>query len=129
MICGGEGGFGATCVVPDRLNTVYFGASGAYLSHGNAPNLQISCSAGGFGGDPLIGVPKICYFYIEPSKLPWEGCGKEGGQCDITGNQLVRFGEGDHWVYKAVAGKTGCNRSVFGDPSPDKPKICQVTRL
>jgi len=60
----------------------------------------------------------------------WKKCANEGGNCNVGGGAMFRYGEGDKWTIKGGdSGGIKCNEAEFtGDPSPGKDKICEYKK-
>lgn len=57
----------------------------------------------------------------------WQTCAPEGGACRWQGTKRVRYGvPGGRFVERSYRNGVMCNNSIFGDPAPGRPKICQV---
>jgi parallel beta-helix repeat protein len=54
----------------------------------------------------------------------WTFCAYEGGTCNFSGTQQVRYGANGAYVYKTLSNGTSCTNSVFGDPAPGATKRC-----
>jgi G8 domain len=75
--------------------------------------------------NPLPGVTKVC----QTQPIRWTFCAKEGGSCDPTGTELVRYGAADKWVIREFANITACTNAVFGDPIVGTVKSCEKAPL
>ena len=51
-------------------------------------------------------------------------CTNQGSPCIFSGTGGVAFGAAGHFNYKVVVNRTGCNKTIFGDPLPGTPKAC-----
>ena len=56
----------------------------------------------------------------------WQTCAREGQFCDFGGVRRVRYGVRGRFVEGTYRNGTSCSNSVFGDPVPGQPKLCQV---
>lgn len=121
VICAQEG---QTCIAPPNT-LIHFGFNGATRTMYGATST--SCTNAAFGGDPLLNVPKMCWYLMDPLAIAWTQCANEGGTCSFVGPRLVRYGVADTWVYKSFQQTSvSCSNGVFGDPVPNAPKYCQV---
>jgi hypothetical protein len=121
-----------TCYVPFGGTTVMYGKNGAVVT--KYVTSSIPCNEGiyGFDADPLIGQVKSCTFVFINANIFWTWCALEGEMCEISGSQLVRFGDtkNDLWVYRTFGAPLSCTRSVFGgDPDVGTRKECQIAAL
>ncbi|WP_040712438.1 S-layer homology domain-containing protein [Paenibacillus curdlanolyticus] len=55
----------------------------------------------------------------------WTYCADEGDYCYFQGEQEVRYGNGDY-ASDIFIGGVDCSNTVFGDPAPGVPKVCEV---
>jgi hypothetical protein len=97
---------------------VRYGADGSYVS--SLVFKGVSCS-NVFFDDPAYGIPKSCD-YADPV---WKNCAAEGGTCSVSGTKFVRFGFGNDWSYRQVAGPVACSGELFGDPAYGVVKTCE----
>lgn len=56
----------------------------------------------------------------------WRTCAAENGFCNFGGAKRVRYGVRGRFVEGTYRNGTACSNSVFGDPVPGQPKICQA---
>jgi hypothetical protein len=56
----------------------------------------------------------------------WRTCASENGFCEFGGVRRVRYGVRGRFVEGTYRNGTACSNSVFGDPVPGQPKICQA---
>jgi hypothetical protein len=94
-------------------------------------------------GDPAPGVPKRCVYvarrFEERRGRGWDGpgrdrgrgaqwrtCAPENGVCRWEGVRRVRYGVPGRFVEGTYRNGVRCSNSVFGDPAPGRPKVCQV---
>jgi len=81
--------------------------------------------------DPLPGTVKECWYMEEINtnyahQGEWETCAKEHGKCFVKGEGgIVRFGQGNTWVYVKAAGSISCTDGYFGDPMYGTVKKCE----
>ena len=70
-----------------------------------------------------------CFFSeeIDPDQFSWNWCAAQGGECNINGSQIVRYGKDAIWTYVYRAGPVPCNDNLFSDPinKHDITKECQ----
>jgi hypothetical protein len=119
---------GQTCYVPFDGTTVMYGKNGAVVTKSVASSIPCNEGIDGFNADPLIGQVKSCTFVFYNGNNGWKWCALEGEMCEISGSQLVRFGDtkNDLWVYRTFGAPLSCTRSVFGgDPLVGTRKECQ----
>jgi hypothetical protein len=62
----------------------------------------------------------------EYSASAWQTCASENGFCDFGGVRRVRYGVRGRFHEGTYRNGTSCSNSVFGDPVPGLPKVCQV---
>jgi len=115
---------GQNCVVPNAQTPIIYGKNGATVT--TIGVTSIDCSNKAFGKDPLKGETKSCTYSIDPNKLNWTQCAKEGQQCSFTGAKLVRYGA-NNWVYSSYINGVKCDNGHFGDPDKGKSKHCEVS--
>jgi hypothetical protein len=72
-------------------------------------------------GEPRYGEPDDGY-----EASAWRTCASENGFCPFRGVRRVRYGAAGRYVEGTYRGGTACSNSVFGDPVPGRPKVCQV---
>jgi len=118
--CANEGG---TCAFTGTQQ-VRYGANGLYayrtVTGGTA------CTNAVFG-DPAPGYAKQCQTTTSTSTSSWSFCANEGGTCDFSGTQQVRYGGNGLYAYRTVTGGTACTNAVFGDPAPGVAKQCDTS--
>jgi hypothetical protein len=90
----------------------------------------VKCANSVFG-DPAPGVAKTCRARdigaaAAPAPAQWVECAKEDGFCRFDGKREVAYGSGEKWSVKWATNGVKCANSVFGDPAPQKAKICRV---
>ena len=56
----------------------------------------------------------------------WRTCAAENGYCNFGGVKRVRYGVRGRFVEGTFRNGTACSNSVFGDPVPGQPKLCQA---
>jgi hypothetical protein len=56
----------------------------------------------------------------------WRTCAPENGFCRWQGTKRVRYGVSGRFVERSYRNGVACTNSVFGDPAPGRPKVCQV---
>lgn len=61
------------------------------------------------------------------STVQWMDCAREGQTCSVSGTVLVRYGVGNTFVTKEVAGPFTCGNGLFGDPAYGVAKACSYT--
>jgi hypothetical protein len=118
-----------TCYVPFGGTTVMYGKNGAVVTKYVTSSIPCNEGIDGFNADPLIGQVKSCTFVFVNADTDWKWCALEGQTCEISGSQLVRFGDtqNDLWVYRTFGAPLSCTRSVFGgDPDVGTVKECQI---
>ncbi|MBI3368099.1 MAG: hypothetical protein HY021_06535 [Burkholderiales bacterium] len=64
---------------------------------------------------------------LSNAQSDWTPCAAEGEACRFNGEGLVRFGIDGHYAFRVVRGQVICNNAEFGDPAPDRRKVCQVS--
>ena len=120
IVCANEGG---TCIVPNTNTRIFYGKNGAFKTTSGVT--QIGCNFNVFGGDPIEGIHKSCWYFINPSDLKhWTRCATEGGKCEFTGAKLVRYGAENGWVYNSFVDGVNCSYTVLGDPAVGQHKAC-----
>ena len=63
-----------------------------------------------------------------PAESEWTFCANEGGRCEFTGTQQVRYGaNGQFTLPRTFTDGVDCGNAVFGDPVFGVVKQCQVT--
>jgi len=120
--CANEGG---TCTF-SGTREVRYGAGNTFVS--KTATGSVACTNAVFG-DPTPGVAKTCSVSsasVDPSPS-WSTCASEGGLCSFSGTREVRYGAGNAFVSKTVAGPVACSNAVFGDPAPNVVKSCSVS--
>jgi hypothetical protein len=118
-----------TCYVPFGGTTVMYGKNGAVVTKYVTSSIPCNEGIDGFDADPLIGQVKSCTFVFINADTGWRLCAWEGQTCEITGSQLVRFGDTQSglWVYGTFGAPLSCTRSVFGgDPVVGTLKECHI---
>lgn len=58
----------------------------------------------------------------------WVHCASEGGNCDLDGIGILRYGTGDKWLYLVATNAYHCAIQNMGgahDPAPGAAKTCQ----
>lgn len=98
------------------------------------------CSIETFGSDPAPGRVKRCelssgwrsdpryrsWRHRGDDGASWRFCAAEGGMCTAPGQTPMRFGIDGQWAARTVSGRVSCDVKTFGDPSPGRPKVCQL---
>lgn len=137
--CAVEGGI-CNVEVPEGAYRVarYGTPQGNHWLYNNLAS-STACSNSGFGYniDPAGGVVKVCQvstqmvrpIVTQADEARWFPCGQEGQDCapaSGTGTYLIRFGEGNDWLYRTVVGTgTHCASTSFGfDPAAGRVKHC-----
>ena len=100
--------------------TMRYGAGDAWV-YGTS-NGTLACTNGAFS-DPKPGVRKEC-FLSAPEPRDWTRCAIEGGRCNLTDSQVVRYGAEGAWVHGIAASTVACTNATFGDPKPGSRKEC-----
>jgi hypothetical protein len=59
----------------------------------------------------------------------WTTCASENGTCTFSGTAQVRYGAGSTFVTKTATGSIACTNAVFGDPTPNTAKTCQMAAV
>jgi hypothetical protein len=110
-----------TCAVSGN-SVIAFGAGGRFNYVGASS--ATTCGTAVFG-DPASGVVKACYLESAPPTANiWARCASENGTCSFSGVLTVAYGANGSYKYATLGGGTGCNSSVFGDPTPGTAKAC-----
>jgi hypothetical protein len=125
--CADEGGI---CRFRDKRK-VAFGVPGRW-NYRMATN-SIGCNSQAFGGDPAVGVQKVCYYMSETEKRPltavdstWRQCAGEGNRCRFEGERRVAFGAKGKWSYRIARNGVDCSVGRFGDPILGTIKACYI---
>ena len=112
---------------------VRYGAVGRHVTR--QVNGPVECRNNVFG-DPAPGVAKQCEYRVGGSSagrpgagpLTWLPCAEEGGACTPGGPTIVRFGDGQRFLYAETDRPLTCDRASFGgsDPAPGQRKRCEA---
>jgi hypothetical protein len=107
---------GQVCAVGPSY--VAFGANGSYRYRTTVTGF--TCNRDFFGGDPIVGTPKACYF------ANYSGVISEGGvvtqRADLSTD--IAYGAKDAFSFKRVTGTYTCDNATFGDPIVGTRKEC-----
>ncbi len=94
---------------------------------------SVACNSGMFGGDPIVGVAKACYYQADTPDRPlasvdktWQRCAGEGGACRFQGERRVAFGANGKWSYRIARNGVSCAVEKFGDPIVGVVKSCYI---
>ncbi|WP_432827520.1 SGNH/GDSL hydrolase family protein [Dactylosporangium sp. CA-092794] len=113
----------STCHV-GGTTVVAYGANGGFIY--KQVNGAAACTSDTFGGDPIFGVVKACYF--PPSGAPigsWTQCANEGSTCNLSGEQSIVYGAYGSFVTARASTTTSCDNTSFrGDPIFGVAKAC-----
>ena len=116
---------GANCLAPS-LGTVIYGASDGYKTIKDvAAGTNIDCKNTTFGGDPLPGIDKNCFFAPKAPDL-YSYCTDQGENCSLETATDMAYGANNTFVYKTgLSGDIKCDTATFGsDPVPNIKKAC-----
>jgi hypothetical protein len=98
---------------------VAYGANGNFIYR--VVTGSISCSFAGFGDDPAVGTPKLCYRFGSEHVAP------EGADYSVPASgAVVSYGSGENGAYLTRTATTGsCTNGFFaGDPDVNVVKAC-----
>jgi len=94
---------------------------------------SVPCNSGMFGGDPILGQVKACYYESDTPDKPlaavdrtWTKCANENGICHFQGERRVAFGANGRWSYRIVRNGVNCGAAKFGDPIVGVVKSCYI---
>ncbi|HLO27820.1 MAG TPA: LamG domain-containing protein, partial [Anaerolineales bacterium] len=110
----------------DGTRTVRYGAGTQWIM--KLLSGSVECTSAFFGGDPAPNLPKVCEV-LEPDEMrgTWQRIAVEGQRFSIIGAQTIRYGEGQQWITKVLAGLGECTNAAFGgDPAPERVKSCEA---
>lgn len=108
---------------------VAFGSNGLYNYHVLSDG--VSCDTTVLG-DPNNGGAKACYIAATttvpagPAQSTY--CASEGGQCVVSGTQVVAYGAGTFFTYITASAPVTCtsHSGIFGDPGSGGANSCFV---
>jgi hypothetical protein len=109
--CATEGG---TCAL-GGTKYVAFGANGSFFFKSVSGN--VACTRDTFGGDPISGVVKACFFANYSFVM------SEGGTSSKISHEIA-YGVDGVFNFKKVSGTWTCNNATFGDPLAGPTKAC-----
>jgi hypothetical protein len=97
---------------------VAFGANGSYFYR--AALGTFTCNRDFFGGDPIVGTPKACYFANYSLII------REGGVVSQPAglSTEIAYGARGAFTFKRVTGTYTCNNNTFDDPIVGTRKEC-----
>ncbi|HRJ94743.1 LamG-like jellyroll fold domain-containing protein [uncultured Thiothrix sp.] len=111
----------------EGAKTVRFGAATQWVVKDVSGTGQ--CSKDFFGIDPVPGIAKICQVLVSGSDsgVKWSRLGAEGEKITVPGTRWVRYGAGNRWIVKLLAGEFTCANTFWGaDPAPNVLKTCEM---
>jgi hypothetical protein len=112
--CAGEGG---TCTFSGVADVAY-GANSSFFSR--TATGSIGCNTTPFGGDPLFGTLKSCYYRSRPQCAVGEN-----GTCTFGGTAIVAYGANTSFFGRTASNSIACNAGTFGgDPIVGTVKAC-----
>jgi hypothetical protein len=105
---------------------VHYGANGKFTSPQTFTG-GVDCNNSVFG-DPVVNVRKWCEIRPLTTAQPgWTFCSWENTRCAFTGTMAVHYGaNGEFTTPRNFTGGVDCNNSVFGDPSVNVTKRCEI---
>jgi hypothetical protein len=114
-LCASENG---TCSFSGVADVAY-GANASFNTR-TATN-SIACNNATFGGDPISGVVKSCYYRLRTQ------CSGENGTCSFTGTGDIAYGANATFFGRTAVSSISCSNGAFGgDPLPNTVKACHV---
>ncbi|PHP65458.1 hypothetical protein CSC94_19065 [Zhengella mangrovi] len=119
--CADENGY---CYL-EQGTDVRYGARGTFaMDYFGAGRMH--CSNNTFG-DPLYGVRKACFKWVNERSNRWVHCAKENDVCRFRGgSRQVRYGARGEYAYVTARSPVACNNQTFGDPLYGVVKDCWV---
>ena len=120
---------GEVCRIRGRAE-VRFGEGRRYVSR-NVRD-EVNCDVSTFG-DPARGIRKHCEVRAaalnDGGGANWNGCAREGGNCEFNGQAQVRYGAAGRYVYRDAYNGVRCDNASFGsDPFVGRSKTCEIRR-
>lgn len=112
--------------VTTGTQTVRFGAGSGWITRPVTGTGQ--CTRAFFGGDPAVGVGKVCEVQAEFSgpRTIWARFAGENQAFALNGTQTVRYGADTRWVTRSVTNNGMCSNAFFGsDPAVGIGKSCE----
>ncbi|HEX8788004.1 MAG TPA: hypothetical protein VF793_17600 [Telluria sp.] len=88
----------------------------------SAPNYVKACSV----ASTVAATTTTTATAASAAPASWTQCATEGGTCNFSGTQLVRYGTATAAVTKTETGPVACSNNVFGDPAPNNVKACSI---
>jgi hypothetical protein len=116
IVCASENG---RCKIAGSENVAY-GANGKYI-YKTLTN-SFACNNVTFGGDPIDGTTKACYF----GPVEYAFCASENETCNFAGTKDIAYGVNGKYSYKKATDSVDCNNATFGDPVDGITKACYV---
>jgi hypothetical protein len=128
--CANEGAVCNWSGAAPTIKQVRYGSGTTFVTRW-LPTAQ-QCSNFTFGGDPTPNRGKVCDIDTEAPVFEnyFTECSKEGGTCAWEGGKerLVFYGvNGVGFEIKLLKSGVSCSNSAFGDPAPNRPKVCLVS--
>ena len=72
--------------------------------------------------------PGLRSFVASPAAGTWSTCASENAECVFSGVKGIRYGSGTTFVYGRFADSVSCSNGVFGDPTPNVAKHCELSQ-
>jgi glucose/arabinose dehydrogenase len=112
--------------VTTGTQTVRFGTGTSWLTRSVTGTGE--CTRAFFGGDPAVGIGKVCEVQAESSgpRTIWARFAGETQAFALTGTQTVRYGVDTRWLTRSVTNNGICSSAFFGgDPAVGIAKACE----